>query len=365
MKLISHRSAGPQIVRTKDPLNSEPPLDALCRELVTPAELFYIRTHGTVPEIDAAQFLLTITGASGTAVLLSLRDLRSKFEKVSVMAALQCAGNRRCEMIAVNPIPGEVEWGEQAIGNAVWAGARLRDVLVSAGVRHGSAGYVAFLGADKIDKAGKQIGFGASISLEKALHPESILAYEMNGLPLEPVHGFPLRGIIPGYIGARSVKWLTSITVQDRPSDNYYQANSYKVFPPDIGPNTVEWDKGKTLEDVAINSVVCHPHDGASLTAGSLRICGYAMGAGGAPIERVEVSLDGGRSWQYADLIGKSEPWRWNLWESRIELEPRSYEIVVRARDAAGNQQPEDGKSLWNFKGYEWNAWHRIRVIVS
>jgi len=115
-----------QIVRTSDPLNSEPPLDALSRDLVTPTDLFYIRTHGTIPDIDPKRYRLSIDGALESPLELSMDDLRTSFERVSVMAVLACAGNRRCEMNAMRPIPGEVEWGAQAVGNAVWSGVRLR-----------------------------------------------------------------------------------------------------------------------------------------------------------------------------------------------------------------------------------------------
>jgi sulfite oxidase len=331
---------------------------------VTPAELFYVRNHGTVPDIDGAAYRLSIEGEVEAPGLLSIDDLRRSFEKISLMAVLQCAGNRRCDMSAIAPIPGEVEWGAQAIGNAVWAGVRLRDVLMSVRPRKG-ARHIAFMGADEIDKAGKRIGFGASVSVEKAMRPETILAYEMNGVPLEAIHGFPLRAVVPGYVGARSVKWLTTITAQHDASDNFYQAKSYKTFPPDVTSKDAVWEKGTTLEDVAINSVVCRPTAGERVTAGSVRISGYAVGAGGSAIARVEASGDGGASWILADLVGKSEPWRWNLWQARVELGVGTHELVVRARDVDGNTQPEKGDSIWNFKGYMWNAWHRVRVVAT
>jgi len=352
-----------QIVRTSDPLNSEPPLDALSRDLVTPTDLFYIRTHGTIPDIDPKRYRLSIDGALESPLELSMDDLRTSFERVSVMAVLACAGNRRCEMNAMRPIPGEVEWGAQAVGNAVWSGVRCRDVLVRARLRD-EARHLAFMGADEIDKAGKRIGFGASISVEKATSPETILACEMNGLPLDAIHGFPLRTIVPGYIGARSVKWLTSITAQRDPSDNFYQAKSYKTFPPDVTSKDAVWEDGTTLEDVPVNSVVCHPLDDERVGEGPVRVSGYAIGAGGRAVARVEVSADGGATWIAADLIGKSEPWRWNLWQVRVELDAGPHELVVRARDVDGNSQPERGGALWNFKGYMWNAWHRIRVVA-
>ena len=353
-----------QLVRTTDPLNSEPALDQLAREIVTPADLFYIRNHGTVPDIDPQRFTLSVGGAVQKPLELSLSDIKKRFEKVSVMATLQCAGNRRYEMAAVKPIPGEVEWGAQAIGNAIWSGARLRDVLRVAGIQR-EARHAAFLGADVIEKHGDRIGFGASVSLEKATGPETLLAYEMNGMPLEPLHGFPLRGVVPGFIGARSVKWLTQITLQAEPSDNFYQALSYKTFPPDVTAESADWRAGTTLEKVAVNAVISRPRGGERLASGPVTICGYAIGDGGSAVARVDISTDGGRTWAQADLLGKSEPWRWNLWEARVELHAGSHEIVARTCDADGNAQPQDGAAIWNFKGYGWNAWHRIRVDVA
>lgn len=361
---LTHRNGNQlQLVRTREPLNSEPPPDLLSRDVVTPPQLFYVRNHGTAPAIDANDYRLIVDGAVRSALRLSLDDIRKKFEKVTVMAALLCAGNRRDEMSAARPILGEVAWSAQAIGNAVWSGARLRDVLELAGVGQ-EAHHAAFLGADEIEKNGRRIGFGASIALHKAMSPETVLAYEMNGMPLETVHGYPVRGIVPGYIGARSVKWLTMITLQSTPSSNYYQERSYKIFAPDITAETAVWEDGKTLEDVAVNCVICRPHGSERLTPGPVRIGGYAVGSGGAAVARVDVSTDGGAKWTQADLIGKSEPWRWNLWESRADLEAGTYELVARARDAAGNEQPQLGEALWNFKGYAWNAWHRVKVDV-
>jgi sulfite oxidase len=356
--------ASKQIVRTEEPLNSEPPLADLVRDVVTPAEWFYVRTHGTIPKTDDADFRLIVDGAVDVPLRLSMDDLRRRFDKDTVMAALQCAGNRRTEMIAVAPIPGEVEWGSQAIGNAVWSGARLRDILAAAKPAR-DAKHVAFLGADEIEKHGERIGFGASISIDKALDRDTLLAYEMNGLPLDRLHGAPLRGIVPGFIGARSVKWLTRITLQADESTNYYQALSYKIFPSDVTPESADWGSVPAIESIAINSVICRPLQGARIDPGPTTISGYAIGAGGAAVVRVEVSPDGGATWAEADLLGRHEPWRWNLWEARIDLERGRHEIVVRARDEAGNEQPADGHGLWNFKGYGWNARHRIVITAA
>jgi Oxidoreductase molybdopterin binding domain len=143
---------------------------------------------------------------------------------------VQCAGNRRQGLMEAYPIPGEMPWGAGAIGNARWTGVPLREVLLAAGVEEG-ARHVAFAGLDEIEE-GWSPNYGSSIPVEKGMGPEVLLAYEMNDEPLRPEHGFPLRAVVPGYIGARSVKWLSGIALQDAPSDNYFQAQQYKLFPP-------------------------------------------------------------------------------------------------------------------------------------
>ncbi len=352
-----------QIIRSVAPLNSEPTPDALVRDSVTPVEHFYVRNHGNVPEIDETSFRLSVGGDVKRSLQLSMDDLR-RFPKVSVMAALQCAGNRRTDLARAGAIPGEVPWAAQAIGNAVWGGARLRDVLDAAGVADG-ARHVAFLGADEISKEGAIIGFGASVPIAKARMDETLLAYEMNGLPLTPIHGYPLRGLVPGFIGARSVKWLTEITVQDRPSDNFYEARSYKVFPPDAKPSTADWAGTAPIEEVVVNAVICRPNEENAVEAGPVKLSGYAIGHGGAAIARVDVSIDGGATWSRAHLIGKSEAWRWTLWEASADLDRGEHELVARATDVNGRTQPLDGDGLWNFKGYNWNACHRVRVRAT
>jgi sulfite oxidase len=352
------------------PWNGEPPADLLVESSVTPNELFYVRNHAPVPEIDPAGFRLEIGGRVERALRLSVDDLRADFPVVEVQATLQCAGNRRDELIAVRPIPGETPWGRTALGNARWRGAPLSAVLRAAGVEEGHDGHVEFIGLDEIEKEGKTIGFGASIPLSRALRSRGggddvLLAYEMNGEPLEPVHGFPLRTVVPGYIGARSVKWVGRVTVQDEPSDNYYQARSYKLFPPHIGPDSAEWPKGLMLGELSVTSALCSPAPGEEVPAGTVELRGYAMAGGERTVERVEVSTDGGESWIVAELGADHQPAPpgvWSLWKAEVELPAGEHEIVCRAWDSSANTQPESVAGVWNFKGYMNHAWHRVTV---
>jgi sulfite oxidase len=352
------------IVRAREPLNGGPPPELLLQAATTPADLFFVRNHGTIPEIDPAGYCLSIGGMVRRPLSLSLDELIERFPRVALAATLQCAGNRRDELMAIEMVPGELPWGAEAISSAEWAGVRLRDVLLAADWEPDAA-HVAFGGHDQVERQNRRFGFGGSLPLEKALGPEVLLAYEMNGAPLPPAHGFPLRVVAPGYIGARSVKWLHTITVQAEPSDNYFQAHAYKLFPPDTRADTADWECGMMLGELSVNAVICAPTTGEALSAGTAVVQGYAFAGGGRTIERVDVSVDGGVSWTTAELLGERSRWAWRLWETRVELTPGSHQIVARAWDSAANTQPETAGPLWNFKGYMNNAWHRVEMQVS
>ncbi len=350
------------LVRQTSPYNGGPPPDLLGRSVITPTELFFVRNHGAVPEVDSARYRLSVDGLVSTPLSLSLDDLRAHFSEVRLEATLQCAGNRRRELTAIKPIPGELEWDVEAVGNAVWRGVPLREVLRAAGVDE-RARHVAFVGLDEGRAGGIDRGFGGSIPLDKALSPEVLLAYEMNGKALPPLHGFPLRVLVPGYIGARSVKWLDRITVQADPSGNYYQRRAYRMFPPEISAETVDWDTGIALGEFPVNAAILQPEERERVPAGVLTVRGYAI-ASGREVAGVEVSLDGG-TWKAAGVLPGGSPWTWRLWELRLEIDPGRHNIAVRAWDEAGQRQPEDPTGVWNFKGYVNNAQHRITIHAA
>lgn len=363
--MTNYPTKDPQIItRSEEPLNVEPPIELLRQHFLTPTELFYIRNHGSIPELDTDQYSLSVIGLAEHELRLSFEELRENFSKSTVTATLQCAGNRRQGLMEVSPIPGEEPWSAGAIGNAQWSGAPLKEVLQAAGVKK-EAQHAAFTSLDEIEMEDQKFGFGGSIPIEKALSPEVLLAYEMNGEPLLAQHGAPLRVVAPGYIGARSVKWLSEITLQEEPSSNYYQAYSYKLFPPDIDEETAEWEQGLMLGEMSVNSVICQPTDQETVAAGAVWIKGYAITGGERSVQRVDVSLDGGESWKTANLLEGREPWAWRFWEASVDLEPGQYEIVARAWDAAANTQPELSEQIWNFKGYMNNSWHRIKVAAK
>jgi sulfite oxidase len=354
------------IVRTAEPFNAGPPPEELTREAVTPTPLFFVRNHGTVPAIDPAAYRLRVGGLVERPLELSLDDLRGAFPRQTAAATLQCAGNRRMEMLAVREIPGEVPWDLEAISHAEWGGVELRRVLERAGVAvpaPDAAAHVAFVGLDEVERRGRRFGFGGSIPLAKALGPEVLLAYEMNSAPLTPLHGAPLRLVVPGYIGARSVKWLGEIAIQDAPSDNYFQAVAYRLFPPEAEAATARDEDGRMLGELFTSAAICAPLAGDELPAGQALLRGYAVGHDGRPVERVEVSADGGQTWTAARLLGEGAAWAWRLWEATVELAPGPATLAARVADPL-HPQPADVRQTWNFKGYMNNAWHRVAVNV-
>ncbi len=352
------------IVHSKQPLNAEPPLDRLRASYITPQRDFYVRTHGSIPSVDGARHRLRVSGRVAAPLDLSMDDLRDRFPRRTVTAVMQCAGNRRAEMQQVRPVSGD-PWAAGAIGNAEWTGAALADVLRAAGAEAEASLHVAFSSLDDCEVEGERFRYEASIPMTKAMSPEVLLAFEMNGEALAPEHGAPLRAVVPGYAGVRSPKWLAGITVQDRPSDGHVQARDYKLFPPDVTKETADWDKGVTINDMPLDSAICEPAPHAELTPGKTTLRGYAM-ATARSVARVDVSSDGGRTWHQADLQHDPDaPWSWTFWQATLDLPQGEHELAVRAWDSAGQTQPALPDDTWNFKGYLGASWHRIPVKVG
>lgn len=352
-------------VHSEVPMNAEPALGDLVKSWMTPLEHFYVRSHAPVPEVDETEFRLSVEGLVHQPLTLSMDQLRTKYPKQSVIATMTCAGNRRSEHSLVKEVKG-VAWRAGAIGNARWTGTPLSAVLKQAVIKEG-AKHVWFEGVDRVDHNNQVIPFGASIPLEKALTdteamPGTLLTYEMNDRPLPPNHGFPLRTVVPGYIGARSVKWLGRIVVSDRPSPNHYVATAYKLV---TEGTDAEWAAATPLYEYPLNSVLCVPAAGAELKAGKVKVQGYTLAPGfaGRTVARVELSSDGGRTWTRARFREKPQPFCWRLWETEIRLPQGQHELIVRATDSAGTTQPQ--RVDWNLKGYMFNAWHRTPVTVE
>jgi sulfite oxidase len=352
------------VVHQETPLNGGSPVYLLCDSLITPVDRFYVRSHAPVPNINPSEYRLVVQGLVNASLTLSLDDIRQNFPKHTLTATLQCAGNRRSEFTDVRPLPGEsVMWNEEAISTARWGGASLADVLAKAGIQN-EAAHVEFVSLDCVEHQDDKFGFGGSIPLSKALAGEVLLAYEMNGQPLPATHGGPLRVVVPGYIAARSVKWVGQINLRTAPSDNYFQQRDYKLFPPTEDGSAVDWSQGEMLGELATDAVICIPCDGDTLQAGIVTIQGYAVPGADTQIVSVEVSVDDGVTWQQAEITMPRLAWTWCIWQIRLELKAGDYVLRVRAHDTQNTHQPDDVAEIWNYRGYMNNSQYRIQLKV-
>ena len=353
------------IVHERSPFNAEPSRSALAQNAITSIDTFYSRNHGPIPDIDPHAWRLTVGGLLDEELILALDDLKSRFDAVDVVATLQCAGNRREGLIDVRDIPREDPWGPCATSNARWRGARLADILTAAGVQRTPGLHVAFEAPDISELAAPVQPYGSSIPLSKALSEEVLLAWEMNGEELPRIHGRPVRVVVPGYIGARSVKWVTRITVRSAPSDNYFQSVAYRVLPPEFDPDTAGPGDGISLSSVALNCAILVPDDGAAVPVGPLTINGYAFAGDDRGVARVDVSVDDGHDWLQADLEPEHSPWSWSRWSITVHAAPGPLNVVARAWDTTGALQPESAAALWNPKGYVNNSWANVHLTVG
>lgn len=364
------------IARSAKPCNAETPGDLLSASLITPTDLFYVRNHLPVPTVDPKAWKLRIEGEGLRTVELSLEELQTRFRKHVQAATIQCAGNRRSEMKQIKPVKG-LDWDIGAIGTATWGGVLLRDVLKYAGFEDGdpSVAHVHFVGLDNDPLTGEV--YAASIPVHKAVSPEAdvLLAYEMNGAPLTRDHGAPVRVVAPGIIGARNVKWLSKVSTSAEECQGFWQQKDYKSFSPSVDWDTVDWNSSPAIQESPITSAVCEPKKGDQvyLSDGEVSAHGYAFGSGGRDVMRVDVSIDGGKTWSVATLKklpqqpGKA--WAWCHWQATLPLpagtQPGSkVELVCRALDEACSAQPDSVAGLWNLRGVLNNAWHRVELEV-
>ena len=351
------------IVHGRTPFNAEPPMARLRESFLTPPDLLYVRCHGDIPTLRAGH-RVAVGGLVARPFDIDVAELKARFAPHTVKSVMQCAGNRRADLQAVRPVSGD-PWAGGAIGHAAWTGARLADVLEATGLGAPDGLHVAFASLDIVEGEEGEAPYGVSIPLAKALHPDVLLAYAMDGRALTPEHGFPLRAVVPGYAGVRSPKWLGTITVQDRPSDAFQQARDYKLFPPDMREETQDLARGFTIAEMPVTSAICVPSPGAALAPGPVELRGYAAASGRA-IVRVDVSGDGGRSWIQAGIEDhEGSPWSWSFWRATLDMRRGEHDLCVRAWDAAGQTQPALPDDTWNFKGYLSAAWHRVRVTVA
>jgi len=330
------------------------PLEAL-RYDITPVGLHYLLIHFDIPEADERTWRLEIGGQVGAPRTLTMDELRRR-PQVTAPVTMECAGNGRARL---DPRPVSQPWLEEAVGTAEWTGTPLRPLLEEAGIGQGAA-EVLFAGADRGVQGGLEQDYERSLPLAEAMREEVLLAWAVNGRPLPPQHGHPLRLVVPGWYGMTSVKWLRRISVLSEPFGGYQQTGSYLFHASDDDPGT-------PVTRIQPRSLLLPPgipefeSRTRFLAPGQHRLSGRAW-SGLAPVASVEVSTDGGHGWRPAELDRQPSPWAWAGWSSTWEATPGTYELCSRATDAAGNTQP--AQPPWNTGGYANNAVQRVPVTV-
>jgi DMSO/TMAO reductase YedYZ molybdopterin-dependent catalytic subunit len=326
---------------------------------ITPVGMHYLLIHFDIPMIDPATFTLEIGGLVREPYRLTLDEIRSR-PAVTMPVAMECGGNGRARL---SRRPMSAPWHEEAVGCAEWTGTPLRLVLEEAGVLD-DAVEVVFSGHDRGIDAGLEHDYERSLPVEEALREDVLLAYAMNGRPLPPQHGFPLRLVVPDWYGMASVKWLRSITAVAEPFSGVQQAVKYryKRSAEDPGTPVTRKHPRALMVPPGIPDFLSRKRH---VRAGETLVEGRAW-SGFGPVERVEFSSDGGRTWEDAVLgepLGRYawRPWSY-AWDAR---EPGEYELCARATDASGRTQPADGDGLWNYGGYGVNAIQRVPVVVG
>ena len=332
-----HAESSPLVVVTADPFNAETRLDAQLGVL-TPNPMFYVRDHFAMPRIDLANWRLTLDGEVARPLALTYDELRA-LPRRSLLVTLECAGNGRR---ALDP-PAEGEpFGYGVASTAEWTGVPLRTVLEAAGLR-ASARDVLFVGADggRVPEAGgATMAFERSLAVERAMHPDTLLAYAMNGEELPTAHGFPLRVLVPGWYGVAAVKWLVRISALATPFTGFFQRDRYIMTHPERGDTTAT-----PLTTIRPRSQLVSPTDGATLPRGKVRLRGLAW-SGAAPVERVEVSVDDDKTWRAADWTSEPARYAWRGWEAELDIKaPGPQRLLARATDRSGATQPRTADS--------------------
>jgi sulfite oxidase len=354
------RETGTLTARVSRPFNAETPVREFTSWL-TPNERFFVRSHFGPPSPESADpesWRLSVKGLVERELTFSLADLRA-FPPTSITAVLQCSGNGRS---FYRPNAPGVQWTRGAVGNAEWTGVRLQDVLGRAGIRRQTR-HVQFQGADRPALPTVPL-FTRSIPIEKAVHPDTILAYEMNGRRLPLLHGAPLRLITPGWMAESCIKWLTDITLQEGESIGYYMQTAYRMPAASIEPGTSAPETAMIpVEAMVVKSLIAAPLDGDTVAKGPVTVQGVAW-AGESEVVKVEVSCDDGKTWQEARFIGEARPYAWRQWQYVWHAKtPGPTAFVCRATDAGGTVQPP--ASPWNPGGFLWNGWDRVLIMVG
>ncbi|MDT7536547.1 MAG: hypothetical protein QOI82_132 [Actinomycetota bacterium] len=325
------------------------------RHDITPPGLHYVLVHYDIPYVDPTSWSLSVDGHVDRPFSLDVDMLRA-YEPVSIPVTMECAGNGRAHL---SPRPVSQPWLEGAVGTAVWTGARLADVLADAGPRTGAVDVV-LTGADHGVERGVEQDYARGLSLAEATQADVLLAYEMNGQPLPPQHGFPLRAVVPGWYGMTSVKWLRSITVTDTAYDGFQNAVAYRY------KSDFEED-GEPVTRIAVRALMIPPgfpdfgSRGRIVDAGQVEIDGRAWSGRGA-VTKVEISYDGGVTWSATQVQPALGQYAWARWTATWDAEPGDHVLCVRATDDTGETQPTE--PAWNAQGMANNGIQRVPVHV-
>ena len=342
------------IVRSARPEDLEMPLEGF-RDFITPADRLFVRSHHYVPAVDAASWRLAVAAEVRSPVSLTLDELK-RMPRAELTGVLECAGNGRGFF---HPSMPGIQWEYGGVGNARWSGVRLKDVLERAGVK--TAGrHVVFSGADQ--PVGTQPKFERSIPLERALDPNTLLAFDINGEPLPAQHGFPLRLVVPGWASDSSVKWISKIDVRDREADGFYMKTAYRYPGKSVTPGTaVPPEQMVPVTNLAVKSIIHTPGPTEFIRQGApVKIAGVAWASG--PVEGVDVSVDfEGKKWAPATLGRQEGPYSWREWSYTTVLPAKHQYIRARARTASGEIQPLEPP--WNPSGYLWNQVQSAGVV--
>jgi DMSO/TMAO reductase YedYZ molybdopterin-dependent catalytic subunit len=336
---------------TQEPYNAETPHEALLRD-ETPVGRFFVRSHFPAPALDARAWRLRIGGAVARPREVTYDALLAMPAR-ELTVALECAGNGRTRMA---PKPPGTPWGDLAVACARFRGVPFRDLVGACGIEPGTVEFV-FAGADEGEAHGDRVRYERSLTVAHALHEDVLVVTHMGGAPLAPEHGAPVRLLVPGWYGVASVKWLVEARAVKEPFRGFYQAEHYVYHEPrgmDEGPVTT----------MRVKALVAEPADGARVRAGEpVTLRGRAW-SGDAPIARVEVSDDAGRTWHEADVAPAPSPYAWHAWTLRwTPPRPGEWRLLVRATDEAGNAQPLEAP--WNALGYGWNRVEALTLYVS
>jgi DMSO/TMAO reductase YedYZ molybdopterin-dependent catalytic subunit len=354
------------VVLGDKPLVAETP-EHLLDDETTPTAKFYIRNNGQIPEPakDPDSWAITIDGEVNNTLKLTLGELRKKFRPQTRRFVLECGGNGRS---AFTPTARGNQWTNGGAGCAEWTGVRLADVLKSAGLKP-SAVYTAHYGADvHLSGDASKPTISRGVRIAKALDPESMIVWQMNGEPLPNIHGGPVRLIYPGWAGSASQKWLTRIWIRDKEHDGPGMTEfSYRTaINPMIPGGKADPKNFKILESMPIRSLITSPANGTKIPAGTRQIAlRGAAWAGDLTVRTVDVSTDFGATWQRVQLGKPRNKYDWQRWTANIKVPTDGYyEIWTRGTDSNGRMQPHLA-GFWNPQGYGGNAMHRIAVLIG